>query len=141
MSVITPARAINIIAASSDPKQAILELVGPALPKIELLYNRVLVATYIRPERTKGGIIRPDSNKGEDQWQGKVGLVLKLGSHAFDDDDENTFKGVKAMVGDWVVYKVGDAWEMLVNGREQMACRVIRDTAIIAKVTDPEVIL
>jgi co-chaperonin GroES (HSP10) len=141
VSVIIPARAIDILSTSADPRQAILDLIAPALPKIDVLYNRVMVATYIRPEKTKGGIIRPDSNKGEDQWQGKVGLVVKVGTHAFDDDEENAFKGVKAKIGDWVVYKVGDAWEVMVNGKEQMTCRFVRDTAIIAKVTDPEVIL
>lgn len=140
MSVITPARSINILSTAQDPKSAILDMISPALPKIDLLFNRVMVATYIRPEKTKGGIIRPDANKGEDQWQGKVGLVVKVGSHAFD-DSEGEFKGVTAEVGDWVVYKIGDAWEILVQGKEQMTCRIVRDTAIIAKVTDPEIVL
>lgn len=138
MSIIVPARSIDTLSKASDPKAAILDIVGPALPKIDILYNQILVATYIRPEKTGGGIIRPSQNVAEDQWQGKVGLVLKIGKLAFQDPD---FDGERVDVGDWVGYKVGDAWEVLVNGKQALTCRVIRDSSIRFKVTDPDVIL
>ena len=141
MSVIVPARSIEALSMATDPRQAIMEIVAPALPKIEVLFNYVLVATYIRPEKTKGGIIRPTNNVAEDQWQGKVGLVLKLGTHAFVDDGDNAFNGIRVEVGDWAGYKVGDAWEVLVNGTQPISCRMVRDSSIRFKVTDPEVVL
>ena len=137
MSVVLPHRAIGNVSRSANPKEAILKSVGDSLKDIDVLFNMVLVATYIRPEKTSGGIIRPDVNVQEDVWQGKVGLVLKLGSHAFVDDGESDFFGQKAEVGEWVVYKVGDAWSLNING---YPCRLVRDSSIKLKVKDPNIV-
>lgn len=137
MGVVIPHRAIDIISNAADPKQAILDFIGD-LSGVRVLANRVLVGTYMRPEKTKGGIIRPDANKEEDVWQGKVGLVLKLGTEAFQDGDEYRFaEGDKAKVGDWVAYNVGDARSRTVRG---FPCRMIRDSAIEMIVDDPTII-
>lgn len=137
MSVVIPHSAINTVSRAADPKKAIWEKIGNKLDSIEVMFNMVLVATYIRPEKTSGGIIRPDSNVQEDIWQGKVGLVLKLGPTAFVDDDHNAFYGQKADVDDWCVYKVGDAWSLNING---YPCRIVRDSGIRLKVTDPSIV-
>ena len=140
MSVFT-AKALEIISGASDAKKAIMDIVNPALPKIHVMSNMVLVASYIRPERSAGGIYRPKTNVEEDQWQGKVGLILKTGPQAFVSDDSYEFHphDIPA-VGDWVVYRIGDAWEVLVNGTTKISCRMVRDNSIRMKVTDPEVI-
>lgn len=136
-NVVIPARAIQNVSQASDPKQAILDQVSKFLPDIDVLFNVVLVATYIRPNMTRGGIYRPDTNVQEDVWQGKVGLVLKLGSHAFEDDSEDVFKGQKVEVGDWCVYKVGDAWSLHIN---EYPCRLVKDSSIRLKVKDPSIV-
>lgn len=136
------ARSLEIISAAKDPRQAILDIVAPALPKLQVMANMVLVATYIRPEKTSGGIYRAQTNIEEDQWQGKVGLILKTGAQAFVSDSDYTFdpKDVPN-IGDWVVYRVGDAWEVTLQGTTKISCRMVRDSSIRMKVTDPEVIL
>src|ERR1700742_479098 len=110
MPLIVPNAAARRVATAADPKQAILDSVGD-LSDLHLTKDDILIGTFFRPEKTAGGIIRPDSDVSEDAWQGKVGLILKLGPTAFVDapdysfvwDDTGPFK-----VGDWVVYKIGD---------------------------------
>ena len=137
MSAVIAHRAIEVVSRATDPKQAILDLVKPKLADIDVLYNMVLVATYIRPEKTQGGIIRPTVNVQEDIWQGKVGLVVKVGEQAFVDDDAIRFYGQKVNVGEWCVYRVGDAWSLNIN---DYPCRLIKDSAIKLKVRDPGVV-
>ena len=75
-------------AAQSDPKRALLDSIGSDwLDSIEIFHNQVLVATYIEPEKTRGGIIRPDRTLAENRFQGKAALVLKMGPLAFVDDN------------------------------------------------------
>ncbi len=135
MSVVLPRGFIARVSQASDPKKAILEAITPHLKDIEVMYNMVLVAIYIRPEKTKGGIFRPDSNVEEDTYQGKVGLVVKLGPNAFEDDYSFSFRGQRADVSEWCVYKFGDAWSVSVNG---CACRLVADSNIRMKVKNPE---
>lgn len=137
MGVVVPHRAIEAVTNSKDPKQAILDFVGD-LSGIRVPSNRILVGTYLRPEKTSGGIIRPDANKEEDVWQGKVGLVLKWGTEAYKDDGEYHFADDdKAKVGEWVVYKIGDAWAVTLKG---FPCRMIRDSSIAMIIDDPTLI-
>ncbi len=137
MGVVIPRRAIEAVSKSANPTAEILKHVGD-LSGIEIMYNMVLLAAYIRPNVTKGGIIRPDENQEEDVWQGKVGLVLRLGQDAFIDDDEVAFHGQSAEIGDWVVFKVGDAWQIQIR---DWPCRLVRDSSIRMKVADPSLII
>jgi co-chaperonin GroES (HSP10) len=137
MSVVVPHRAVEAISTAKDPKKTILDLLGD-LSGIEILGEMVLVATYIRPEKTAGGIIRPTSNTQEDVWQGKVGLVVKLGTDAFIDPETGIAFEESVTVGDWCVYKIGDGWSMNVRG---VGCRLVRDTGIRMRVEDPNIIL
>lgn len=134
MSLAIPT-SVNRFSKASEEKQAkevILKEVG-TLDKIDVMQNDVLVATYIRPEKTSGGIFLPDAAKEEDLYQGKVGLVIKLGPAAFNDPDRFGDKVPK--VGDWIVYRVGDAWDLQVK---KVHCRLIRDTNVRLIVNDPE---
>lgn len=137
MSLVLPRRAIESVSKSDDPKAEILKHVGN-LSGIDIMYNMVLLAAYIRPNVTKGGIIRPDQNQEEDLWQGKAGLVLKLGKDAFEDDNDTSFNGQRADIGEWVVFKVGDAWQIQIR---EWPCRLVRDSSIKMKVNDPSIIL
>lgn len=134
MSVVIPRRSIGVVAASTDPKEAIVKQVGD-LSGVRVLKDDVLIGTYIRPEKTSGGIIRPDVNVEEDVWQGKVGLILKFGLDAFIDTDDYKFTTVPE-AGDWVVYFIGDAKALTVNG---YPCRLIRDVSIRMIIDDPQI--
>ena len=139
MSLVMPARNVQELSAAADPetfKRMMMKKIGN-LDEIEVMYNSILLAIYIRPEKTSGGIIRPESNVQEDVWQGKAGLVLKLGPNAFEDDGDYQFHGQKAAVGDWVVFKVGDAWSININN---VACRLVRDSSVRLKVKDPNIV-
>jgi len=136
MALASSSRVIDLIANSTDPKKDITKIVGD-LSKVQVKWNMVLVATYIRPQKTSGGIWRPESNVAEDEWQGKVGLVLKLGPMAYQDDEETQFNGESVKIGEWAVYKVGDAWSVNING---YPCRLVRDSSIKMTVTDPGIV-
>src|SRR4029077_8572724 len=109
------ARTINILAESQNFKEDVKRLIGN-LDNIDVFFNSVLVATHVRPEKTPGGIIRPDRNKDEDVYQDKVGMVLKKGPMAFADDDEIEFKGQDVSPDDWIVYRVGDGFDLTIRG-------------------------
>lgn len=140
MSVYLNRQAVDEISQIHDlhaKTEAIKKKVG-SLHGIDVMYNMVLLAAYVRPAKTKGGIIRPGENVEEDIWQGKVGLVLKLGPDAFKDDEEVSFNGQVANLGDWVVFKVGDAWQLTIN---DWPCRLVRDSAIRMKTADPSIVV
>lgn len=126
------------LSTATDPKSALMKEVGD-LSKIELLSNRVLVAIYIAPEKTKGGIIRTTGALKEDIFQGTVGLVVKKGKTAFKDEPElkTYFHDQDVQVGDWVVFRPGDAKRIQINGVD---CRMVEDTLLDMVVTDPEII-
>ena len=133
MALASSSRVIDLVAASKNPKLEIIKLIGD-LSQVEIKFNMVLLATYFRPEKTAGGIIRPDANKAEDEWQGKVGLVMKLGPKAYVSDTDTDFDGEKVEVGEWAVYKIGDTWSLNING---YPCRMIKDSSIKMTVKDP----
>lgn len=119
---------------TSDPKVDLLQKIGP-LDDIEIFHNQVLVAVYIRPEKTKGGIFLPGSAREEDKFQGKVGLVIKKGNDAFDDPSGKWFRGVTINLQDWVVFRPSDGWAITVN---EVLCRILDDTDIRGRIPDPD---
>lgn len=126
------------LARATDPKQALIAEIGD-LSKIEVMSNRILVGIYIAPEKTKGGIIRATQTIAEDIFQGTVGLVLKKGGMAFKDDDASKtyFHGQDSRIGDWVVFRPGDAKRIQINGVD---CRFVEDIMIDMVVGDPEIV-
>jgi co-chaperonin GroES (HSP10) len=118
-----------------DPKEVILEALGD-VPESIVLNNEVLCAVYERPEQTKSGIYLTDKNRDEDKYQGKVGLVVKLGPKAFVDDDKWSF-AYKAQVGDWVWFRPSDGQALTVNGK---LCRAVSDTNIRGQIPHPDMV-
>jgi len=116
-----------------DPKREILDKVGD-LSEIQVMNANVLVGIYIRPQMTKGGIIVHTAQK-EDQYQGKVGLVLGIGPLAFQDDATNKFAGQQLQVGDWVAFRTNDGDALDVNGQR---CRLLQDTTVRMKLARPD---
>jgi co-chaperonin GroES (HSP10) len=121
-----------------DPRQAIFDKIG-SVEEYELYHNKILVAVYERPSTivTASGfeLEIPDSVRKEDQFQGKVGLVLRIGPTAFKDDDVNKFHGQTVNVGDWVVLRPSDSWAAKIKG---VLCRHVEDANIVARIPSPD---
>lgn len=127
-----------------DPKQALLEKVGD-LSGVEVFGSDVLVALYTPPEKTKSGLIISDNTRDEFKFQGKVGLIIKMGSTAYLDDEGNKFRDMDA--GDWVVFRPSDGWPFQLNTMKSriskdgiVDCRVITDINIRCRVSHPDII-
>lgn len=130
-------------AASRDPKQALIDSLGNGIDAIEIFHNQVMVATYIEPEKTAGGIIKPDRTLAENRFQGKCALVLKLGPLAFKDDNIAKFGGVTIKEGDWVIAYPSDGRELFsvdASGSAGTCCRIFEDVNIKGRVSDPALI-
>ncbi len=112
------------LARAEDPKQALIDAVN--VSDIELFGDNLLVGTYIRSERTKGGILRPESNVREDEFQGNVGLVLKAGV------------GLEDLLHQWVIFGYNDG---LKYRYDDVAVRIIAVDRIRGTVQDPSKVL
>jgi co-chaperonin GroES (HSP10) len=117
-----------------DPKRVLLEQVGDT-SSIEIFNMQVLVAVYIRPEKTKGGLFLSDKSRDEDRYQSKVGLILKKGPTAFVDKDGEWFSGLDINEGDWVVFRPSDGWNITINGT---LCRMLDDMSVRARIAHPD---
>jgi co-chaperonin GroES (HSP10) len=117
-----------------EPKQVLLEQVGDT-SSIEVFNMQVLVAVYIRPEKTKGGLFLSDKSRDEDRYQSKVGLILKKGPTAFVDKDGEWFSGLDINEGDWIVFRPSDGWNITVNGT---LCRMLDDMSVRARIAHPD---
>lgn len=126
------------LSKAKNPKIGLVTEVGD-VSKVALMGNRVLVAIYIAPEKTKSGLYRAPSTIKEDVFQGVVGLVLKKGHVAFKDDPAAKvhFHGEDVKLHDWVVFRPGDARRVQINGVD---CRLIEDTLLDMVIDDPELI-
>lgn len=127
-------------AHESDPKEALLKQVGFVADLVEVPSSKILVAIYYRPEKTTGGIIDPTAKQG-DSYQGKIGLILKMGPLAFQDDDTHTWGDVRPKVGDWIQYRVGDTapWRL---GRNETSphFRYVEDVNVLAIWKRPDLV-
>lgn len=124
---------ISEIAQASDARKGILKAVGN-LDGVEVLSDLVLLGTFIRNEKIRG-LIRPDV--AEDEHQGKVGLVLRRGPLAFSDWETDETRGDNARIGSWVVFQIGDARQLQINGAP---CRLIPYERIRMRINDPNII-
>lgn len=120
----------------TDPKQEILDALGD-IDDYKVFHNEIVVAVYLRPEKTKSGIILTDRHRDEDRYQSKVGLVVKLGPEAFNDPEGTWFKGVKVGLHDWVVFKPSDGWNQTVNG---VLCRALKDVNVRGSIPHPDMV-
>jgi len=133
---VASASKIEQISRSDDPKRAIIEAVGD-LSGTKVAADLVLLGTFIRNEKTSGGIIRPKEVLQEDEYQGKVGLVLKAGPMAYGDWEAEGDVGKMAEAHTWVVYAIKDAWPVQINGT---ACRFIPYDKIRMQVPKPDMV-
>jgi co-chaperonin GroES (HSP10) len=132
-----------------DTKQEILDKLGN-LEHVEIAQNEVLLAIYQRPEKTAGGIILTHNNLKEDLYQGKVGLVVKIGAACrFEREDPKTgaVYGLPIKLHDWVFCRTSDSWPLDINAhpdvlkREDFVpCRLVYDDQIRGRVAHPSMI-
>jgi co-chaperonin GroES (HSP10) len=94
-----------------------------------------LVATYIRPQKTKSGIYLTDKTTEEDKFQSKVGLLVKTGPSAFEENDEGWFQGEEFELNDWLVFRPSDGWSITIHG---VLCRILSDTQVKGRVQNPD---
>ena len=136
------------VAEAIDQRQEILKWVGD-ISKERLIGDRVMVATYARPKKI-GNVWTPDSQQQEDRFQGVVGLLIAKGPNAFiydgqyllvdrdPDESESDYKirwsaGVP-QIGDWVVYKPADGFEVAMR---KASCRIFRSESVMGIASDP----
>lgn len=134
---VAPASYLHEMSHEQDPKQVLLDKIGN-LDCLRLSGAQILVATYVRPERKKSGIILTSNVREEDKFQGKCGLVLKRGPLAFKATEKLDFGGYESKVGDWVWYRPMDGYALSVNG---VHCRVLDDVEIKGDIDHPDVVV
>lgn len=118
----------------TDPAKAILDEIGD-ISNVEVFNNQLLVAVYIRPEKTKSGLLLPGQTRDEDKFQSKVGLVLKKGPSAFQDTSGEWFQDIDIDVNEWIIMRSSDGWSITVNG---VLCRMIDDMNVRGRVDHPD---
>ena len=118
----------------TDPKQTLIDALGD-ISQYKVFHNEIVVAVYVRPEKTASGIYLPDAHREEDKVQGKVGLVVKMGPEAFEDPNGNWFRDMDVKLHDWVVFRPSDGWSITVNGQ---LCRMIDDVNVKGRVDQPD---
>ena len=127
-------------AHESDTKQELFDKYKDIIDTIHIYGPSILVAVYRRPKKTKGGILIPDSNLDEDIYQGKVGLILKVGPFPIDEEDKMFFDCETPKVGDWVAFKVSEALTFGILEKEG-DCRFLKDRrSILMKIPHPDLI-
>ena len=130
----------------TDPAKEIHEKLKGAHEGFRVSGVDVLMAIYQRPERSAGGIILTDNVKGEDLYQGKVGLVLKVGPLVNDRNKDlyNWFGGKLPKAGDWAVVRVGDTYAFdLAAGKtssDKVPCRLIEAKQIRGLISAPDLV-
>ena len=124
-----------------DPADVIMARVRDELQKIPAIFGpRVLIALAPSRGRSAGGIIFTDKLKDEGRFQGKAGLVLKLGHDAFKYHPrypQYDWEGPKPEVGSWVAFFNSDSREIGIGG---IACRYIWDSDLLSLITEPEAV-
>lgn len=120
--------------ATADFKTLVLRDIGN-LSNFIVLGSDVLVATYVKPRKTAGGILLPDKSVDEDRYQGKIGLVLKLGESAFKYSGPFAYEGTVPKVGQYVAFHTSDTREIGIRG---VSCRTIDSQLIRMIVPDPD---
>ncbi len=136
-------RALKVEATSKNLASDIWTAVNPHLPDLGdmVQLGDLLVALWHRPEKTAGGIILTDKSRGEDIYQGKAGLIIKMGPMAFQDDETTTPPikwPIKPKIGDWVLFRVSDGWPFVLG---ETHCRIINERGIRMILNRPDVVM
>lgn len=123
--------------STPDPKREILEKLGD-LAGVEIARKEVLLAIYRRPNVSPGGIAFTDNTLKEDVYQGKVGLVVKIGPGC-------EFPTLNIQLHDWVVFRPSDTWAFdlsthtnALTRTDFVTCRLAFDDQIRLRIANPQ---
>ena len=131
---------------TEDPKEKIIAEAGN-LDDVEVMHNQVLIGLYTRPEnlKTAGGIILTYKTTDEDRYQTKVGVILKIGSGAFDPTSPWWKNHPGFDVGDWVTFRSVDGWTVTLvshdkktGKKSEQLCRLMGDEKITMRISSPD---
>lgn len=135
---------------ADEAKKEIMAAVGD-LDKFEVFGSQVLIGVYVRPVKTRGGIITPGSASKEDIWQNKSGLVLKVGPTAFNAERLEQFNGRAPMVGEWIYHDVKQCFQAHLKGPkskksatrdwEGWPIRLVYGADIFGRTPEPQVVV
>lgn len=130
--------------AGSDFSTSVLDRLGKTLDLYTCFPTDVIVAKFQRTHLgTSGKLLAAPATSREDRWQGKVGLVIKLGNHAFHDDSDASFFGFSLTVGNWAVYRNTDGFDFdicIPGTTDRIECRRLKDGEVFGKVQRPDLI-
>lgn len=137
-----------------EQKKQIFNDLG-SLAQYELLDDECLIAIYATSNilsevvdihgETKR-IVSTDNRTTESRYQGKVGLLVKIGPEAFKyHNNGQAYEGTTPKVGDWVVTHASDGREIGLRDANAkcswVTCRRIHWRCIFMRVNDPRVVL
>ncbi len=134
---------LTYVLGEEDPKDVIMKRLGTVLDDLPEIYgSRVLVATAPTPVKKSSILLTQtsrDKQVEEGRWQGKVGIILKLGVAAFETDPrypQYEWRGSKPEVGSWIYYRTSDAWEagLRISDGVAISARYIWDSDIVGRV-------
>ena len=120
-----------------DPKKDIFDRLGD-LSEFDVMDNRVLLAIYVRPKMTRGGIEIPQKSRDEDKFQGKACLVVKVGPFAYSPEPGSLFEHSDLRVGDWVVVRSSDGLNLTIRNVD---CKLITDKVTAMRIPQPDEIM
>ena len=102
--------------------------------------TRILVRMWKQPEKMKGGSLYIPETRISDENDASIkAQVLALGADAYTESAMRGYSQPFCKVGDWVLLSsyAGNRFE--VNGDDNHY-RIVQDTAVIARITDPDVV-
>jgi co-chaperonin GroES (HSP10) len=124
---------------SAAADKVLLKAIGD-LSSFEVGNERVLIAIYRHEGVTKGGILTSTKTEDESDYQGKVGLVLKVGPCVNPEGRELT-RGFAISVGDWIVVNPSDGLSMHAGAHgSKVMLRMLPEKVIHMRVPRPDVV-
>ena len=111
--IIVPKEArLDAAALGRQEAAKILAPLKATLEAYQVFPTDVIVAKWIRETLGRVGgktsLIAAEQTQKEDRYQGKTGLIIKLGSHAFVDEGDLRFYDFRPKEGDWVQFRNSD---------------------------------
>ena len=95
---------------------------------------RILIAVPDVEEKTKGGILLPDSLKSKEETASIVGQVLAMGNDCYADPARFP-SGPYCKEGDWVMFRAYTGTRFKIGNKE---FRLINDDSVEATLNGPE---
>lgn len=119
-------RALEVV-HDRDPRTVLMERAKPLADTYDVFGDDALIAVYTRGDsngeaKTKGGIITIAKTNAEDLFQGKTGLLMKVGPQFYTDDNAEFFGENAPKVGDWVTFRTGDTYSFKIKDQLFRTC-------------------